>query len=53
LPISARPMAAPGHIWSAHSGLGWQPMLKTGEGGLHGAGAAAPVVDPANDGEVR
>jgi hypothetical protein len=28
-------------------------MLKTGEGGLRGAGAAAPVADPVNDGEVR
>jgi hypothetical protein len=28
-------------------------MLKIGEGGSHGAGAAAPVVDLVNDSEVR
>jgi hypothetical protein len=43
----------PSHIWIAHSSLGWQPMLKIGEGSSHGAGAAAPVVDLVNDSEVR
>jgi hypothetical protein len=53
LPISVGPVATSGQIWPAHPGLGWQPLLKTGEGGLHGAGAAAAVADPTNDGEVR
>jgi hypothetical protein len=52
LPSSAQTVGTLGHIWPAHYGLDWQPMLKTGEGGFHGTGAVAPVADPLNDSEV-